>query len=466
MPRALTQHLDEFSLLRYAAGDMNDIERGGARRHLAVCAECRTSLAAMERLDGILTELGPELLTPLETEELPAGDPFACRPLPAARPSLGLDIRACALAAGRAGDVRTRLLAAAGDSEAALVEALEGLDGESLADRYGLCFALDAARQFMAESVPRWLGFALAALKRLEGFPDAANIAPEIERAVSSADLEARARVLSGFALLWTGDYEQSGKDLEAAYRLHALGAAAESSFAVVEMYESQRRSFLDRPREALILADRARSTFELLGLEVEMARSQISKGLALATLDRNEEAIAEFKASMPLFAKAGFWNAYASAVSNIGASLVAMGRIDEARRQYATAMRAVAGRPAIFAFLRFNLALLLLQGGKFNEAASAFQAAASLFSDQGSRTDSLCAELYQIEALARGGDTVRASELLDLFRERSAELELEPETLNALEDALRGVSHDPLELSVLREKAEGAVRSRAAGDR
>ncbi|MCK6684101.1 MAG: hypothetical protein L6R30_16995 [Thermoanaerobaculia bacterium] len=463
MPGILTQHMDEFSLLRFAAGDMNDIERVHARRHLNACEDCQRALVSMERIDGILTDLGPDLLVPFEGEELPENDPFASRPTPKVRPSLAVDIQACLAATRRARETQERLYSAARESESASREAILGLDLADLADRYALCFALDGARQLMAEGIQRWLSFAACAVHVLEDPAVLGTAPPMVEQSVPLADLQARARLLHGFARLWTGDYEEGGRDFAAAYRLAAQGTAAESSFATVEMYESQRRTFLDRPREALLLAERARSTFELLGLEEEQARSQVAKGLALSALDRDDEAIVEFRATLPVFARTGLWNAHASVVSNIGASLVALGKLDEARRQYAAAMRGAAARPAIFAFLRFNLALLLLEGGKFPEAASAFEAAAALFSQQGSRPDSLSAELYQVEALARGGELARASAMLESFREKAPDGELPTEMLDALEQALVGFTRDPLRLTVLREQAETIIRTRSA---
>ncbi len=466
MSRAMTTHLDEFSLLRFVARDMNDIERVYARRHVEACLECQKSLAAVERLDEILTELGPDLLTPLPEEGLGPDDPFFSRPLPSSRPGMDLDVSAMAAAARQGGEIRARLMAAVKESEAAAEKALWNLDLCTLSGRYGLLFALDAARQHMAEGVPPWLSFARLVKRRINESPGGECEVTCIDRAVALSDIEARASVLSGYALLWSGDYEQSGEDLEAAYRLHARGAAAESSFAIVEMYESQRRSFLDRSREALILAERARATFELLGLDEDLARTRFAKGLSLSTLGREMEAVAEFRAALPTFAGAALWNAYASTVTNIGASLVALGKLDEARREFARALRTVAGKPASLAFLRFNLALLLLQGHKYAEAAAAFRSAATLFSEQGSRADSLHAELYEIEALARGGNATVAASMLHEFRERTQDMELTPDLLSALEEALTGVSRDPVRLTVLREQAEAMIRSRACGAR
>jgi tetratricopeptide (TPR) repeat protein len=182
--------------------------------------------------------------------------------------------------------------------------------------------------------------------------------------------------------------------------------------------------------------------------------------------LKREEEAIAEFRATLPVFAKAGLWNMYASTVSNVAASLLLIGRLDEARREYARALRMVSDteRPAILSFLRFNLGLLLLEGEKFDEAASAFAAASALFMRQGSRTDALAAELYQIESLARGGSTKAAGLLLEKLRTGTEPDDaLDQGLLDAMEQALSGSSRDVLQLTVLREQLESILRERAA---
>jgi tetratricopeptide (TPR) repeat protein len=466
MPRAVNiNHLDEFTLLRFAARDMNDIERVHAKRHLATCSACQEELVLMERLDGLLSDLGPDLLKPVQEEELSSQDPFFARPLASHRPGIRLDPVSCLEAVRRSDAVRERVLNAARASDwATEVEGvLRTLDLSLLENRYGLGFALDEARQYMAEGVLRWLGLALQASSRLEhegpGPPTGAYAYP-------LDDLRARARLLSGFARLWTGNYEESGQDLRQAYRLYGQGTAAESSFARVEIFESQRRSFLDVPQEALILAERACATFEFLGLEEDLARSRFAKGLALSGLKREEEAIAEFRATLPVFAKAGLWNMYASTVSNVAASLLLIGRLDEARREYARALRMVSDteRPAILSFLRFNLGLLLLEGEKFDEAASAFAAASALFMRQGSRTDALAAELYQIESLARGGSTKAAGLLLEKLRTGTEPDDaLDQGLLDAMEQALSGSSRDVLQLTVLREQLESILRERAA---
>ena len=61
-------HLDYFTLLRLAVGEMHDIERGRARRHVARCSRCLEGLEAMQLLDKLLKELGPTLLEPLSEQ--------------------------------------------------------------------------------------------------------------------------------------------------------------------------------------------------------------------------------------------------------------------------------------------------------------------------------------------------------------------------------------------------------------
>lgn len=470
-------HLNEFTLLRYAADDLDDIERMTAKRHIAVCPPCQTDLADMVRLDDALRELGPKLLESVPKEALPDSDPFARRPEVVPRPKAselgytGSEFTSrCYAATQEADPVTDRALSAARQSETTLRELLGGLDLTELRDRYGLGYALDAVvRHHMTEGPPRWLAFVAVTLERLDlertlqGEDPRSSLSPA-EYAYPLVELRARCHLLAGYARNWTGDFAQGGEDLLLAYRLYAQGVAAEQSFALVEHHESQRRSFLDRPAEALVLAQRSRMTFEMLGLAEDAARAQFAEGLALSGLGREDEAVPAFRSTLPVFAEAGLWSAYASVLNNIGASLLFLGRLDEAHREYARALQKISAteQPSIHAFVRYNLALLLFKGGRHREAAASFVGAASLYERLGSTADALTATLYGIEALARGGEVVRASTLLAGFRRNvEAHEALESGTMDALERALSGLDKDFSQLTLLREQAESSLRQR-----
>ncbi|MCE7956684.1 MAG: hypothetical protein DYH06_01900, partial [Acidobacteria bacterium ACB2] len=80
-------HLDEFTLLRFVARDLDDIEGAVVRRHLRACPGCREGLKGIELLDEALRRvkdcLGAEggVLAGLRP-----GDPFRHRPTGARPP--------------------------------------------------------------------------------------------------------------------------------------------------------------------------------------------------------------------------------------------------------------------------------------------------------------------------------------------------------------------------------------------
>lgn len=459
MPGTLN-HLDELALLRIAAGDLDELDARRAERHLRSCAPCREGLQAAEVLDESLRALGPRLVEP--PDQLPKGDVFRSRPGSArTRPSeLGFgpgDIAACAAASREAGAVSTRLLAA---GEADLDAALSGLDLGSLQHRYALSYALSAARTRMAEGARRWRGFADAALARLSRTkPRPVSIA---EIACPLADLLGDAHLLAGFARNWTADFDLAGEHLAAAYERYGEGACSERSFALVELHESQRRSFTERASEGLHLAERAKATFTSLGLGDEAARAGFARGIALSYLERDAEAVEEFRATLPIFAEAGLWNAYGSVLNNLGTSLLFLERLDEAKQEYARALKLVSTteRPAIHAFLRHNLATLLLRSGRYREAARAFHAAARLFERQGSRHDAFIARLYLVEAQARGGSLGPARRQLEAIADEArTSLPLDSSTLRALARALAGEAPDLEAFAQHREKAADTLR-------
>ena len=95
-------------------------------------------------------------------------------------------------------------------------------------------------------------------------------------------DLLGLSLLVEGTACNWTGDLVRGGRALRRSYGAFARGGSSDYRFASVELSESQRRAFLDRAEEALHLAERARLTFEALGLDDERARAAGAHALAL----------------------------------------------------------------------------------------------------------------------------------------------------------------------------------------
>ena len=460
-------HPDDFTLLVLLEGEMSEMEAARLKRHLSTCAACASAYREIEKLDRTLKTTLPALEEALAEPELSEGDPFRCRPdctRLGRRPAIGGGeaVHEVFAASRDAAEVKSRLLSAAAAPEEDLREALAALDLLALRDRYGLGYALDDALYNMVEGPARWARFGRASTELvLEARADGRALDAPAERAYPLDDLLGLSLLVQGTACNWTGEFLRGGRDLRRAYGAFARGSVSERRLASVELVEAQRRAFLDRAKEALHLAERARGTFQALGLEDEAARAAGAHALALSYLGREEEALEGFRSTLPALAEAGRWNAYVSMLNGVGVCLLGLGRIDEARREYAKALRQVSreARPAVHGFIRANLGRTLLKAGRWAEAARAFQGAAMSFGVQEARADALLMDLLQIECLARLGASSEAMSALSRFwvevRRQSV---VDPTLLSSLEAVLMGTEPDLERLVELSTEAQDQI--------
>ncbi|MBK8598509.1 MAG: zf-HC2 domain-containing protein [Holophagales bacterium] len=462
-------HPDDFSLLVLLEGEMSELEAARLRRHLAGCPACAAAYREIEKLDQTLKSTLPGLEAALAEPELPEGDTFRCRPdcvrLDRPRPGGEEAMREIFAASREAAEVKSRLLNAAAAPEEDLREALADLDLLALRDRYGLGYALDDALYNMVEGPARWARFGRASTDRvLEARSDGRAFDAPAERAYPLDDLLGLSLLVDGNACLWSGEFPRAGRVLRRSYAAFARGSTSERRLASVELFEGQRRAFLDRATEALHLIERARLSFKALGLEDEAAKAGNAHAVALSYLSRDEEAIDELREILPVLARYERWNAYVAALNGLGTCLLNLGRIDEARREYARALRLVGrdARPAVHAFVRANLARTLFEGKRYSEAARASDEAARHYSAQGSKVDELTMRLLRVEALARSGESVRALEALSRLSEEVAALgAADPEILASLEAALGGDLPDVDLVETLRSRAQEQISER-----
>lgn len=463
-------HPDDFTLLVLLEGEMSEMETARLKRHLSSCPACASAYREIEKLDRTLKTTLPNLVEALAESRLPEGDPFRCRPdctrLERRPPIAGDDaVHEVFAASSDAAEVKRRLLSAAAAPEEDLREALSALDLLVLRDRYGLGYALDDALCNMVEGPARWARFGRASADTvLAARADGRALDAPSERAYPLDDLLGLSLLVQGTACNWTGEFLRGGRDLRRAYGAFARGSVSERRLASVELVEAQRRAFLDRAEEALHLADRARGTFQALGLEDEAARAGAAHAIALSYLDRDEEALAEFRTLLPVLAGFERWNTYVSTLNGIGGCLLRLERVTEARREYARALRLVSreARPAVHSFIRANLARTLYQGGRFVEAARAFGAAATLFATQGATADELQMGLFRVEALSRSGALFEARKALEaLGEDLRASNAVDSDILRSLEAALAGDIPDVDLVATLRSRAERQIATR-----
>ncbi len=469
MPELRSPHLDDFTLLRHVAGDLNDFERKVASRHLETCAACAAVLRQIEQLDEEMKLLARDARGDWESEpgDLPADDPFRRRPEVTnrrpARGTGGQNLAALALAASeKAGALGKQILDATRDRRR-LVAILASLSLSDHANRFALLYALQEAGRQIAESPVRTLLFAEEALARLREEP-AAPDATHAEIVVPRMTLLGQVHLLAGQACNWTGGFEKAQSHFQLAYRSFARGGGDEVSLALVEHLESQRRSFTGKGHEGLLLARRAVATFEALSLEDLYARAKVAEGNALFQLGRQEEAVAVYRVALPVFERQGLWSNYVGALNNIGASLQKLGRLDEARREYARALKRLSRERhrSFLAFVRHGLADVLFSAGHYREAALSLAQATRLYADCGLFAGSLAASLFEVESWARSGDLVRARHRLEIFRGQVARHgALDPSVARQIEDALSGNHPDFEKITDLRQHAKGILNER-----
>jgi tetratricopeptide (TPR) repeat protein len=259
---------------------------------------------------------------------------------------------------------------------------------------------------------------------------------------------------------MWIGEYEIAQTHSRIAYS--SFGRCGdETSLASVELFESQRRSFVGRGHEALLLAQRAAFTFETLGLEDYAARAKVAQGLALFDLGRQDDAVRAYREALPVFEKHGLWSNYVGALNSIGTSLAKLSSLDEARKEYARALRRLSRdqHRSWLGFIRHGLADVLFTAGKYREAAIALAQASRIYAGSGLLARSLLASLFEIESWARSGDMARARHRLGIFRSELARHgTLDLSVAWQIENALEGLDPELGNIAELRQAAEGIL--------
>jgi tetratricopeptide (TPR) repeat protein len=461
-------HVDDFVLLRCAAGDLAEDEATAVTTHVASCVTCRTAVSELETLDRELHRLVSAGGLANDSQGFEPGDRFRHRPRlrKPVRVAGDAPLTEAAIAASERGLIlQERLREAVRNGEGAFPAEIHLAEPEH---RFALLYALQQAGREIAEDPVRTLGFAQVALRELqrENGTQADPTSPA-ERMVSRDVLRAQAHLLTAMACMWTKDFTRARKSLLVAYRAFARAGGDEAALAHVELVEAQRRAFVHESESALTLARRAEATFESHGLEDLAARAIGAQGLAYSDLGQEEDALAAFRKTLPIYDRYQLWSNYVGVLNSIGTSLTKLGRVDEARREYARALRRFSQEKHRYwlGYIRTGLAEILLTAGRFADAAVSAARAAQVFRDCGLRANALIASLLEIESWARHGSIGRARHRLELFeREVTRDGSLDAAVLQDFSDALSGANPDFERLSDLRQQAEALLHRRAGG--
>jgi tetratricopeptide (TPR) repeat protein len=458
-------HLEEFILLRYVAGDLSNIDREAAVDHLVACSSCGATHAEIERLDAKLKTLAAQgAMDDSSTFGLARTDPFCSRPELTKRPQTATRLRPVAqdaISEAAQGKALAQMVLDAARKPESLAPFLSTLDTKRGAHRFAVLYALHDAGRNSAEDPYRATSFARGALGWIHQIARGEADSPA-ELMVPNVTLRAQAHLLLAIACLWTNRFSRARAHLVVAYRGFAAGGGDETKLAVVELAEAQRRALSYEPLPALALTRRAHETFQDRGLDDYAARARVIEGLAFYALHRDEDAVRAYREALPTFESHCLWSNYVGALNSIATSLSRLGRHEEARREFARALRRFSQQEHRYwlGYLRIGLAESLFAAARFDEAAGAAARASKVFDDCRLRAQALIAMLLEIESWARSGNVSRAQLRLGLFW---AEVErdgqrLDPVIIRDLGRALSGANPNFERLAELREAAAHQV--------
>jgi tetratricopeptide (TPR) repeat protein len=461
----LKVHLDDFTLLRLTARDLESEELSQAERHLSHCTVCESALARMRGLDDALRRLAAEGgFADGSDSEFAPGDVFQSRPVSGVHSSKRRSLEKTALGESERGTAMVAEILEAAKSEESLEVLFAALDPKRAYQRFGLLYALQEAGRRSAENPFAARRLAVRTVRWLRDGRNAARSDEweSAERLVPALVLRAQSRLLQGVACLWNKDYSEARTHFAAAYRSFARGGADVTSLAAVELAESQRRGLAGEGAAALTLARRARQTFEEIGLEDYAARGMVAEGLALSALGRPREAVTCYRDALPVFEKYGLWSNSVGALNSAATALLKIGELDAARREFARALRRFSRESHRYwlGYLRTGLAEVLFAAGHYAEGAVSAARAARIFEEGGLRALMFIAMLLEVECWARSGNLQRARHRLELFWTKiERDGALDRVVVQKLEAALTGADPTYERLSSLRRQVNDLIQ-------
>ena len=461
----MTRHLDELTLLLYTVKDLDPEQVAATAAHLSSCTECAEAFTRIREIDLGLRGLAAErALTPVPNPIFAANDPFRRRPHASLRQPRAAKVDTVKALADseRAVALSEQILASIKKPGGADI-VLPQLSLNVAHHRFALLYALQESGRQSAENPIRIKDFARQTIdwlrRQRSGETDVA------ERMVPKLTLRAHAHLLLAIASLWTKEFSRARSHLVVAYRSLSLASgASQTSLAVVEIGEAQRRALTGEGASALALARRARETFEAHEMEDYAARARATEGVAHAVLEEPEEALEAFRSALPVFERHGLWSNYVGVLNNAASYLTSLGRFEEARRDYARALRRLSREQHRYwlGYLRIGFAEVLFAAGRFAEAAAAAARAEGVFEDAGLRAHQLIAMLLEVESWARHGSLERARGRLEVFwKEIARDGALDPRVRQELADALSGANPDYQAISGLRRQIDESLRQR-----
>jgi len=200
------------------------------------------------------------------------------------------------------------------------------------------------------------------------------------------------------------------------------------------------------------------------LKLEAELARAWVVEGIAYTVIGDLNAAVRNYRRAIPVFEKLKLWSNYVGALNSLGTALTRGGLVDEAKREFARALRRISGHQGTSALIRSGLAELLFREGRFSESAVVAARAAAATASIGLIGFSLKVRLLELESWVRAGEKGRALDRLEEFRNDVARRNsLDPTLLRQIKRAISGRSPSLKRLAELRQRAQVNLVERAA---
>jgi tetratricopeptide (TPR) repeat protein len=409
-PRA---HFEELDWLDYAEGSAEPPRTGPMRDHLAECPPCRKRLESMRDLAVALPFAG----------DLIAGESRASDGMPSA-----VELDSIVLRARKDADAFSPHR---DGSRREIADAFSRPMGGALTWTFSRFEAARAlTRELLRSDVPLAGRIVRSALSALEKAPNREEIGRD--------GLEGVLRTVLAYVFHTEGESAIALEELERARPIiEGSSLVREDDFALWSYVRALALRDLGRADAALEALDTAERLYRLLEDFPRRARCQIARATILASLDRPEEAIPVYEDLLARGERELEDERLVGIIqSNLGADLIHVNRISEAKRAYARAAEIFrrTGERARLLKIRSGLAGIAMREGRYKDACETWTELRSKYRSANLGWDEIWTELRIVEALLHLDREAEAVETCKAVLPRIQELGLSREAARAVE--------------------------------
>ena len=402
MPRIVTlDHPSETDLLNLAAGREPGEAFEAARRHLDEgCRVCEKRLADLSDLIEAIREEEAfnDILSAKELPSLPEEPRGRMLSFTKAKPQLEEIYRISQSAEGPAEEI----LAAARESEDALIECLRSLDGHP-GRGFALLYACQKGTALVGENPQRALALAHVVFEEAESLMDA-NVETKAATPAPRQTVQAEAKLLESQGQIQLG-YAQKSRDAAIAAR-ELFESAGDTGFgqALTDYFEGQAAGFARDYSGAERLLKKALKIFSEFGQDHLIGRAGAALGTVYQQRGDDQRALPYLEQALTALDPDLDSRQYLATLANRALSLSRLDRFDEARANFARALNIARklSAPIYVHQIRDGLAELDFRRGRFDRALSAFSDLWREAVRAGFENEAVFAHLYIAECLGR----------------------------------------------------------------